>query len=57
MAPVAAAYISESYDRHYQEQLIRVVNITPAYRMEELERVKQVISEQLFDVFQKYVSN
>lgn len=51
---MATACISESHDRPYQERTIRVVNVTPAYHMEERERVKQVISEQLFDVFQKY---
>lgn len=51
---MATACISETHDRPYQERTIRVVNITPAYRTEERERVKQTIAEQLFDVFQKY---
>lgn len=51
---MATACIFESHDRSYQERTIRVVNVTPTYHMEERERVKQVISEQLFDVFQKY---
>ena len=54
---MATACISESHDRPYQERMIRVVNVTPAYRMEERERVKQVITEQLFEVFQKYASS
>lgn len=53
---MATACISESHDRPYKERTIRVVNVTPAYRMEERERVKQTISERLFDVFQKYAS-
>ena len=57
VTPMATACISESHDRPYQERTIRVVNVTPAYRMEERERVKQVITEQLFEVFQKYASS
>ena len=54
---MATACISESHDRPYQSRTIRVVNVTPAYRMEERERIKLAISEQLFDVFQKYASS
>ena len=54
---MATACSSESHDRPYQKRVIRVVNVTPAYRMEERERVKQVITEQLFEVFQKYASS
>ena len=54
---MATACISESHDRPYQNRMIRVVNVTPAYRMEEREHIKQMISEQLFDVFQKYASS
>ena len=54
---MTTACISESHDRPYQERTIRVVNVTPAYRMEEREHIKQMISEQLFDVFQKYASS
>ena len=54
---MATTCTTESHDRSYQNQMIRVVNVTPAYRMEERERIKQAISEQLFDVFNKYASS
>ena len=54
---MATACISESHDRPYQKRVIRVVNVTPAYRKEERECIKQMISEQLYDVFCKYASS
>lgn len=51
---MATACISESHDRPYQKRVIQVVNVTPTYRTEERERMKQMISEQLYDVFCKY---
>lgn len=51
---MTTACISESHDRPYQERTIRVVNVTPAYRSEEQEHIKQMISDQLYEVFCKY---
>ena len=47
---MATACSSESHDRPYQKRVIRVVNVTRTYRTEERERMKQIISEQLYAV-------
>ena len=54
---MATTCTTESHDRPYQNRVIRVVNVTPTYRMEDRERIKQAVSEQLFDVFNKYASS
>lgn len=51
---MATAYDSKGHERQYLNRTIRVVNVTPAYRLEERERVKKAIEEQLYDVFRKY---
>lgn len=51
---MTTAYQTESYERHYHNRTITVENVTPTYRWEEQEAVKQAIEERLYDVFCKY---
>lgn len=52
--PLTAACHTETCERRYRDGTITVENVTPVYRWEEREAVRESVEETLYEVFCKY---
>ncbi len=55
--PMATAYLSEAHEVQHLGKSILVENLTPSFRPEERNPVKQSIEDQLYDIFCKYTQS